>query len=87
MVDDKAKHSYKKWKGNTMTTTASHDLPGRAITPEQKQEVINRLHALWETYPELRLGQLLLNAFRFDFYRVEDFELIEMLEQWYKRDE
>lgn len=63
------------------------NLPGRATTLEQKQEVINRLHTLWKTYPELRLGQLLLNIFRFDFYQVEDFELIEILEQGYTRDD
>ena len=64
-----------------------HNTPNRANTPEQKQEIINRLHALWLQYPELRLGQLILNYFRADFYYIEDFDLIEKLEKHYARED
>ena len=34
----------------------------RALTPEQKKEVINRLYAAWVSSPHLRLGQLISNV-------------------------
>ena len=60
-----------------------HNTPERANTPEQKQEIIERLLALWLRYPELRLGQLICNRFNKGAYFTEDFKLIEMLEQFY----
>lgn len=35
---------------------------GRAETPEQKRAVIERILAAWLRAPELRFGQLLVNA-------------------------
>lgn len=63
--------------------TRVRDIAYRAQTPEQKQEIIERLHALWLRNPELRLGQLILNCFRDNFYYTEDFKLIDVLEQRY----
>jgi hypothetical protein len=37
-------------------------LNSRAITPEQKREIIERIYAAWLNVPEQRLGQLLDNA-------------------------
>jgi hypothetical protein len=34
----------------------------RAVTPEQKRAVVERLYAAWLKVPNLRLGQLIANA-------------------------
>lgn len=34
----------------------------RALTPEQKREVLNRIYAAWVSAPHQRLGQLLSNS-------------------------
>ena len=39
-------------------------MTGRAITPEQKRAIIERILAAWEKKPALRLGQLLMHAVR-----------------------
>jgi hypothetical protein len=55
-------------------------LRGRAITPEQKREVMGRILTAWLRAPDLRLGQLIVNTQRPpgpgpDLFNVEDFEL------------
>jgi len=35
---------------------------GRAVTPEQKREVIERVYAAWLAAPQQRLGQFIKNA-------------------------
>ena len=71
-----------------------HKIKNRANTIKQKQEVIKRLLDLWITYPELRLGQLIENVCGnngydgyndiHNLYFVEDYDLIETLEKFYK---
>jgi hypothetical protein len=62
-------------------------LPGRAQTPQQKREVMEKLLAAWLKAPELRLGQLVDNAMylcagsRTLFY-VEDTFLVEIVEDF-----
>lgn len=65
--------------------TASLDVPGRAVTPNQKRAAIERIYAAWLKAPEQRLGQLLGNACRGGmrptlFYR-EDEPLADAVEQ------
>jgi hypothetical protein len=62
---------------------------GRAVTPEQKKEVCDRLYQAWISAPELRLFQLVKNAcsfsiHHFDKYYVEDLPLIEAIESYIK---
>ena len=46
--------------------------------------ILDRLKTLWKKYPDLRLGQLILNVLRDPvLYYVEDVELIETLEKFY----
>ena len=46
--------------------------------------VLDRLSKIWEKYPDLRLGQLLLNCFSDPLlYYIEDDKLIESLESYY----
>jgi hypothetical protein len=41
--------------------------------------ILGQLEQLWERYPDLRLGQLILNVFREDFYHVEDEDFIRRM--------
>ena len=46
--------------------------------------ILDRLKTLWKKYPDLRLGQLILNVLQDPvLYYVEDEELIELLEEVY----
>ena len=46
--------------------------------------ILDRLKTLWKKYPDLRLGQLILNVLQDPaLYYVEDEELIELLEKFY----
>lgn len=58
----------------------------RAKTIKEKKAIINRLYEVWNANPELRLGQLIENTFTGmrNLYFIEDFELIERLEGYYK---
>lgn len=63
---------------------------GRASEPEQKQEILERILALWNANPTMRLGQLLGNVYHsmdaggVNQYYAEDFELIEKMEKHYR---
>lgn len=47
--------------------------------------ILDRLKTLWKKYPDLRLGQLILNVLQDPvLYYVEDEELIEILEKTYE---
>lgn len=47
--------------------------------------ILDRLKTLWKKYPDLRLGQLILNVLQDPvLYYVEDEELIEALEKAYE---
>jgi hypothetical protein len=60
--------------------------PTRAITPEQKDEVMRRLLAAWKKHPAQRLGQLLWNANsqsnQPDLFYVEDYDLVTATEEF-----
>ncbi len=70
------------------------NLPGRALTPDQKRAIIERVLIAWERSPQLRLGQLVSNAIAIEtahaeaadrvrrLYYVEDEALVDMLETW-----
>jgi hypothetical protein len=59
--------------------------PGRAVDDAQKEEITRRLLALWKANPGLRFMQLLGNVFhRGDPYYVEDYQMIEVLEEYYE---
>ena len=46
--------------------------------------ILDRLKTLWKKYPDLRLGQLILNVLQDPaLYYIEDEELIELLEEVY----
>lgn len=46
--------------------------------------ILGRLKVVWEQYPDLRLGQLILNVTNDPFlYHMEDEELLNLIEQTY----
>lgn len=51
----------------------------RAITIQEKTEVINELLKLWIQAPMIRLGQLIWNSFEGHLFFIEDYDLIEIL--------
>lgn len=60
----------------------------RAKSEVEKQEIIERLYSLWIDGDNkyLRFGQLIGNYIRDEqeLYNIEDFELVEKLEEGYK---
>lgn len=63
----------------------------RAVTEEQKAEILNRLLTAWLAFPEQRLGQLIENYYGRvspldvsrppDLYHIEDYDLVENIER------
>ncbi len=52
--------------------------------PKRIPEILNELKAIWGSFPDLRLGQLLLNAVRDPvLYYLEDEEIIKILKDHY----
>jgi uncharacterized protein YihD (DUF1040 family) len=52
--------------------------------PKKIPEVLARLQKVWEKFPDLRLGQLLVNAVNSDLlYYKEDKELVDAVEECY----
>lgn len=46
--------------------------------------ILNEIGAIWKQYPDLRLGQLILNVINDPaLYYIEDEELVELLKQTY----
>ena len=52
--------------------------------PDRISVILERLQKVWEKYPDLRFGQLVLNVLRNDFYYVEDEELVSRIELFYR---
>ena len=61
-------------------------MKGRAITPEQKREIVDRVLAAWLKTQHQRLGQFLHNAIhgQGDIFYVEDERLAELCEKLVK---
>lgn len=52
--------------------------------PNRIYDIINRLEAIWARFPDLRLGQIILNVVNDPLlYYLEDDELIKRLEEHY----
>lgn len=59
---------------------------GRANTDSDKEVIMRRLLAVWKCMPELRLGQLIMNATNNpDIFYVEDFDLLKCVEDFAAR--
>ena len=54
--------------------------------PKRISQILKKLQKVWEKNPELRLAQLIENAFLYsgkDVYYVEDEDLIKKIEEFY----
>lgn len=52
--------------------------------PERIPKILKEVEKIWQKFPDLRLGQLLLNVLRDPaLYYVEDDELIQQLTDFY----
>lgn len=62
-------------------------MKGRALTPEQKRAIVERLLAAWLKMPEQRLGQLILNPFNYAPFvsQIEDEYLAEHVERFVEK--
>ncbi len=60
-------------------------LDGRALTDEQKREVLDRIYTAWagDRMRAWRLGQLIANVCGTrSVFHVEDFDLVDLVEEW-----
>jgi len=65
-------------------------MKGRAATVEAKRQVIDRIFSAWTKAPQLRLGQLLVNANQAtpmgnDCFYTEDERLARLTEEFVER--
>lgn len=52
--------------------------------PDRIDKVLNRIKEIWKKFPDLRLGQLILNVIQDPaLYYIEDADLAELLEKFY----
>ncbi len=52
--------------------------------PKRIPQILNRIEKIWEQNPDLRFGQLIMNAINPDYlYEIEDEILISILEKLY----
>ena len=60
-------------------------LPDRR--PERIPAILGELQALWQKYPDLRLGQLLINSLSEgqDLFYVEDRDLLDKVQDFIRR--
>lgn len=60
-------------------------IPGRAETDSEKTLVTQQICDKWTMLPQLRLGQLIVNAIgERDLFNIEDDELVRMVEEFAK---
>ena len=53
--------------------------------PDRIPKILNEIEKIWQQYPDLRLGQLILNLeHRLPLYQIEDEELVAALKSLYK---
>ena len=56
--------------------------------PKRIPEVLNRIKPVWSTYPDTRLGQLIVNAMHgteIPLFHIEDDKLISLIESLSKK--
>ena len=64
---------------------------GRATLDHQKKEVIQKILHVWLTTPQLRLGQLLVNAMQdhdnghFNLFNIEDYDLMDLVLEFHNK--
>lgn len=60
-------------------------IPGRAETYNEKMFATQQIRDMWATLPQLRLGQLIVNAIGDrDLFNLEDDELVRLVAEFAK---
>lgn len=78
---DKCGYTVSRWQGEDEPKMAVDEFEGkRATTDKAKERVMARLLEAWKKVPQLRLGQLIVNACGKDPYYREDDELVAEVE-------
>lgn len=55
--------------------------------PNRIDRILNEIRIIWKKYPDLRLGQLILNVIEDPaLYYIEDEELVKLLKQTYLKE-
>ena len=56
--------------------------------PARINEILFKVEEIWRRYPDLRLGQLIMNAMKIGeyLYYLEDEQLLKLLEEMYNAD-
>ena len=57
----------------------------RAITETEKNEILERMLAVWKANPQLRFMQRLGTVLHGDQYHLEDYDMIQELESAYEK--
>ncbi len=61
-------------------------VPQSDRSDESVEKVFGMIRKVHTKYPDLRVGQLLLNAVRSDLYNIENDSLVKALEMYLSRD-
>jgi uncharacterized protein YihD (DUF1040 family) len=55
--------------------------------PNRIRNILDKLQEIWERYPDLRFGQLIMNLFKdYELFYMEDEELMQEIEDLIKLD-
>lgn len=74
--------------GDIVASLSLGPLPRRALTPEAKRAIVERLLAAWLRCPDLRLGQMIAAGVyeptegEADLFSIEDATLIDSVERF-----
>jgi hypothetical protein len=86
-MSDEAIRKWTKVTGRA-TGRTKYLLSSRAVSDHDKGDVLARIWAAWSEKPDLRLGQLILNAAgeaeTTDIFYTEDYDLLGMIERYAK---
>lgn len=54
--------------------------------PKRIDEILNTIKIVWEQYPDMRFGQLIVNVLGIDPFYLEDTQTLTAFETWIKED-
>ncbi len=54
--------------------------------PKRIDEVLNTVKTVWEQYPDMRFGQLVVNVLGVDPFYIEDDVILKAFKNWIEED-
>ena len=80
LKDDDSRQGFLEYMKKTLYHKSLWSTTGR--DPNRINEVLSKIETVWRQYPDLRLGQLLVNVCcSYDLFMLEDENLMELLEK------